>query len=77
MKAPYKGIERWMHCYGILREGRSDGGTAYGKEFTEFCRKSGVNHCLSSAYNPQFNGSTEKGVGQIKLLQDQLDMLVF
>ena len=88
MKAASKGIERWMHCYGIPREVRSDGGPAYGKEFTEFCRKSGVNHCLSSAYNPQSNGSAEKGVGQIKLLlekmgrksvlsQDQLDMLVF
>ena len=77
-----------MHCYGIPREVRSDGGPAYGKEFTEFCRKSGVSHCLSSAYNPQSNGSAEKGVGQIKLLlekmgrksvlsQDQIDMLVF
>ena len=77
-----------MHCYGIPREVRSDGGPAYGKEFTQFCRKNGVNHCLSSAYNPQSNGSAEKAVGQIKLLlekigkktlmnQDQLDMLVF
>ena len=63
MKAASKGIERWMHCYGIPREVRSDGGPAYGKEFTEFCRKSGVNHCLSSAYNPPSNGSAEKSVG--------------
>ena len=88
MKSAAKGIEKWMHVYGIPREVRSDGGPCYGKEFSEFCRSNGIRHCLSSAYNPQSNGSAEKGVGQIKhllekmgrksvLSQDQLNMLVF
>ena len=88
MKAASKGIKTWMHFYGIPREVRSDDGPSYGKEFSEFCRKNGVNHCLASAYNPQSNGNAEKVVGQIKLLlekmgrksvlsQDHFGMLVF
>ena len=88
MKSAAKGVERWMHAYGIPKEVRSDGGPCYGKEFSEWCKDRGIRHCLSSAYNPQSNGSAEKGVGQIKNLlekmgrkgvlnQDELNMLVF
>ena len=49
MKAAAKGIEKWMHVYGIPREVRSDGGPTHGKEFSEFCRNNGIRHCLSSA----------------------------
>ena len=31
MKAASKGIERWMHCYGIPRELRSDAGRCMGR----------------------------------------------
>ena len=31
MKAASKGIERWMHCYSIPQEVKSDGGPAYVK----------------------------------------------
>ena len=88
MKSTAKGVEKWMHTYGIPKEVRSDGGPCYGKEFSEWCKSMGIRHCLSSAYNPQSNGSAEKGVGQIKNLlekmgrkgvlnQDELNKLVF
>ena len=88
MKSAAKGIEKWMHTYGIPKEVCSDGGPYYGKEFSEWCKSMGIRHCLSSAYNPQSNGSAEKGVGQIKNLlekmgrkgvlnQDELNRLVF
>ena len=67
---------------------RSDGGPAFGQEFSEYCRSLGIRHTLSSAYNPASNGSAERGVGQIKGLlerigrksvisQDDLNHLVF
>ena len=41
-------------------------------EFSEWCKSYGIRHCLSSAYNPQSNGSAEKGVGQIKSLLEKM-----
>ena len=87
MKSAAKGIERWVHSYGICREVRSDGGPAFGQEFSEYCRSLGIRHTLSSAYNPASNGSAERGVGQIKgllerigrkgvIIQDDLNCLV-
>ena len=88
MKTAAKGIERWVHSFRICREVRSDGGPAFGQEFSEYCRSLGIRHTLSSAYNPASNGSAERGVGQIKgllerigrksvLSQDDLNRLVF
>ena len=88
IKSAAKGIERWAHSYGICREVRTDGGPAFGQEFSEYCRGIGIRHILSSAYNPASNGSAERGVGQIKgllerigrknvLSQDDLNRLVF
>ena len=48
----------------------------------------GINHCVSSAYNPQSNGAAERGVASIKavltkmgkkgqLTQEELDTIVF
>ena len=31
MKSAAKGVEKWMHTYGIPKEVRSDGGSCYGK----------------------------------------------
>ena len=72
MESAVKGVERWMHSYGIPKEVRSDGGPCYNKEFSEWCKSYGIRHCLSSAYNPQSNGSAEKGVGQIKSLLEKM-----
>ena len=72
MKSAAKGIEKWAHSYGICREVRTDGGPAFGQEFSEYCRGIGIRHILSSAYNPASNGSAERGVGQIKGLLERI-----
>ena len=87
MKSASKGYLRWAHSYGIAQEIRTDGGPAFGSEFSEECQSVGTQHIKSSAYNPPSNGCAEKGVGHIKgllekigqktiLTQDELNKLV-
>ena len=75
-----KGVEKWSHTY--------DQGLCFAGKFTEWNRSVGINHCVSSAYNPQSNGAAERGVASIKALltkmgkkgqlsQDELDKIVF
>ena len=61
-----KGVEKWSHTYGLLLQIRSDQGPCFAGRFTEWNRSVGINHCVSSAYNPQSNGAAERGVASIK-----------
>ena len=45
---------------------RSDGGPQFRLEFVPFCNDNGINHKLSSPYNPRANGLAESGVKIIK-----------
>ena len=83
-----KGVEKWSHTYGLPLQIRSDQGPCFVGRFTEWNRSVGINHCVSSAYNPQSNGAAERGVASIKavltkigkkgqLTQEELDKIVF
>ena len=88
MESAIKGVEKWSHTYGLPLQIRSDQGTCLAGRLTEWNRTVGINHCVSSAYNPPSNGTAERGVASIKavltkmgkkgqLTQEELDKIVF
>ncbi|XP_059092469.1 uncharacterized protein K02A2.6-like [Tigriopus californicus] len=62
-------FEDWFADYGIPQHLRSDGGPQFrGGDFAEFCRRTHINHELSSAYHPASNGHAESAVKAMKTL---------
>ncbi len=54
--------------HGCATSLRSDGGPQFRKTFGRWCAEMGVNHELSSAYNPESNGLSEASVKRLKHL---------
>ena len=50
---------------------RTDGGPQFRQEFENFCKEMGIQHELSSAYNPNSNGLSEAAVKSVKYLMEK------
>ena len=50
---------------------RTDGGPQFRQEFENFCKEMGIQHELSSAYNPNSNGLSEAAVKNVKYLMEK------
>ena len=61
-------LKKWMLDFGYPRSMRTDGGPQYRTEFQQWCTEHGIEHSLSSPYNPQSNGHAEGAVKQAKYL---------
>ena len=58
----------WFNQFGFPVAIRSDGGPQFRTQFSQFCRTHGINHTVSSPYNPRSNGLAESSVKQVKQL---------
>ena len=69
-----RALKRMFATFGVPRELSSDGGPEFiAGETQDFLRRWGVNHRLSSAYNPHSNGRAEVAVKSMKcLIQDNV-----
>ena len=69
-----RALKRMFATFGVPRELSSDGGPEFiAGETQDFLKRWGVNHRLSSAYNPRSNGRAEVAVKSMKrLLQDNV-----
>ena len=61
-------LEAWFFDFGWPEYIRSDGGPQFRTEFKQFCNKHGIQHELSSPYNPESNGLAEAAVKNLKSL---------
>ncbi|QQP40844.1 Putative LOC101858828 [Caligus rogercresseyi] len=62
-------LRRYLGTFGVPNELSSDGGPEFTSIDTkEFLQKWGINHRISSAYNPQSNGRAEVSVKATKRL---------
>ncbi len=61
-------LAEWFNLFGWPISIRSDGGPQFRSKFSIFCRSNGIEHQVSSPYNPQSNGLAEAGVKQVKYL---------
>ena len=61
-------MEAWFFDFGWPEYIRSDGGPQFRTEFKQFCNKHGIQHELSSPYNPESNGLAEAAVKNLKSL---------
>ena len=59
-------LEDWFNDYGWPTHIRTDGGPQFRSEFKEFCAAHGIQHELSSPYNPESNGLAEAAVKSLK-----------
>ena len=65
-KAIITHLEQWFNDYGWPTHIRTDGGPQFRSEFKEFCTAHGIQHELSSPYNPESNGLAEAAVKSLK-----------
>ena len=63
-----KMLMKWMLDFGCPRSMRIDGGPQYCTEFKEWCKEKGIEHSVTSPYNPQSNCHAEGTVKQAKFL---------
>ena len=61
-------LNKWMLDFGYPRSIRTDGGPQYRTPFKEWCAQKGIEHEVSSPYNPQSNDHAECAVKQAKYL---------
>ena len=59
-------LESWFFKYGIPSRLRSDFGPQFRKTFGDWCLGLGIQHETGSAYSPESNGLSERGVGVLK-----------
>ena len=73
-KGLIRALKRFFATFGVAHELSSDGGPEFTANETEdFLKRWGVNHRLSSAYNPRSNGRAEVSVKAMKrLLRDNV-----
>ena len=64
-------LEEWFIDTGKPERIRSDGGPQFRSEFTEWCKKQGIHHELSSAYHHESNGHAEAAVRDMKHLLEK------
>ena len=56
-------LRKWASMWGVPSLLKSDGATCFTASiFNYFCQKYGIYHVLTSAYNPESNGSSERMV---------------
>ena len=55
-------LENWFNEFGWPTYIRTDGGPQFCSEFKDFCMSHGIQHELSSPYNPESNGLTKAAV---------------
>ena len=65
-KAVIQHLENWFNDFGWPKHIRTDGGPQFRSEFKEFCAARGIQHELSSPYNPESNGLAEAAVKNLK-----------
>ena len=65
-KAVILHLENWFNEFGWPTHIRTDGGPQFKSEFKEFCTAHGIQHELSSPYNPESNGLAEAAVKNLK-----------
>ena len=65
-KAVIQHLENWFNDFGWPTHIRTDGGPQFRSEFKEFCAAHGIQHELSSLYNPESNGLAEAAVKNLK-----------
>ena len=61
-----KVVHEWAYTFGIPHVIKTDGGPAFRHAFKSYLLGLGIDHVVTSAYNPQSNGLAERGVRQIK-----------
>ena len=66
-------LSNWISMLGLPSVLKTDGGTNYTANlFENFCNKLGIQHVVSSPYNSQSNGQSERAIQDLKLrLNDQ------
>jgi len=67
-------MEGWFSMFGLPDSIRTDGGPQFRTEFIEWCENKGIDHELSSAYNPNSNGLAEAAVKTTKYLLEKCRM---
>ena len=67
-KAITDALMNWFAVEGYPGRILSDGGPQFLGPFNEFCRSHGIDHALSSAFNPESNGLAEAAVKNCKHL---------
>ena len=68
-------LSKWFTEYGWPKYIRSDGGPQFRKEFADFCKSNGMNHELSSPYNPESNSLAEAAVKNMKAIVTRCNKL--
>ena len=64
-----RGLKRYFATFGVPEQLSSDGGPEFvSKETEDFLKRWGIEHRLSSAYNPRSNGRAECAVKSMKRL---------
>ncbi|MEL6359074.1 MAG: DDE-type integrase/transposase/recombinase, partial [Bacteroidota bacterium] len=61
-------LSSWFNMFGWPASIRSDGGPQFSSAFTQFCKCHGIDHQLSSPYNPKSNGLAESAVKSVKYI---------
>ena len=61
-------LTKWFTESGWPANIRTDGGPQFRTEFSKYCRQNGIEHELSSPYNPESNGLAEAAVKNMKSL---------
>ena len=59
-------LGNWFNDFGWPTHIRTDGRPQFRSEFKEFCAAHGIQHELSSPYNPESNGLAEAAVKNLK-----------
>ena len=61
-----KVVHEWAYTFGVPHVIKTDGGPAFRDAFKSYLMGLGIDHVVTSAYNPQSNGLAERWVHQIK-----------
>ena len=67
-KAITANLDKITRIFGVPTSCRTDGGPQFRGPFDAYCREQGINHKVSSPYNPRSNGHAEAAVKAAKHL---------
>jgi transposase InsO family protein len=73
-KATTNQLSHLFHDFGFPRKINSDRAPQFRGKFDNCCRRAGLVHKLSSAFNPRSNGMGENGVKQLQALMFKCDI---
>ena len=67
-------LKGWFATFGVSRSKRCDKGPPFfGRVLKEFCDEYGIQLNLTSPYNPESSGATERGVGLVKKIMKKTE----